>query len=85
MTDEPNITKRSGTKHLKTFPADEPLVSMVVFNETIYVASIKGVFKLVDDKFYQMEFVLLPDESPTDVSERCPHGKPWDDCPDCRH
>ena len=49
-----------GTKHLKTFPADEPLVSMIEFKGTLYVASTKGVFKLVDDEFHQMEFVLLP-------------------------
>ena len=52
-------------KHLKTFPADEPLVSMVVFKETIYVASTKSVYKLIDDEFYQMEFVFLPDDKET--------------------
>ncbi len=62
MTNESNITKRPGTKCLKTFPVGEPLVSMIEFKGTLYVASTKGVFKLVDDEFYQMEFVLLPDD-----------------------
>ena len=86
MADESNITKRPGTKLLKTFPVDEPLVSMIEFKGTIYVASTKGVFKMIDDEFHQLEFVLLPpDKDLKYVGERCPHERPWDDCPDCRH
>ena len=86
MTDEQDITRRSGTKLLKTFPVDEPLVSMVEFKGTLYIASTKSVFKLVEDEFHQLEFVLLPpDEDPKYVGERCPHERLWDDCPDCRH
>lgn len=57
-----DIKRRPGTTLLKTFPAGEPLVSMIEFKGTIYVASTKGVFKLVDNEFHQMEFVLLPDD-----------------------
>ncbi len=81
---ESAIKQRPGMTHLKTFPADEPLVAMVQFKGTIYVASTKSVYKLIDGEFYQMEFVFLPDEVPTDIGEKCPHGLLWDDCPDCR-
>ena len=85
MTDEPNITKRAGTKHLKTFPVGEPIVSMIQFKGTLYVASTKGVFRLIDDEFHQMKFVFLPDEASADFLQGCPHGLLWDNCPDCRH
>ena len=84
------MSESSKTKHhLKTFSADEPIVAMVEFQGTIYVASSFGVYKLIDDKFHQIQFVSQPHgmlvETKENVLQECPHGLLWDDCPDCRH
>ncbi len=45
------------TKYLKEFSPDEPLVAMIEFNGTLFVASTKGVYKMIEDEFHPVMFV----------------------------
>lgn len=42
------IRKREGMKFIKEFPADEPVVSMTTFHDTVFVATTKAVYEVVD-------------------------------------
>ena len=44
---------------IATAPLGEPIVSMVVFNGVLFVATTRAVFKKVDDEFHEMKFVMV--------------------------
>jgi hypothetical protein len=46
-----------GYKFIKEFGPDEQIVSIIEFQGTVFVATSKRVFKLVEELFYPMLFV----------------------------
>lgn len=49
--------QRSGTKTIKQFPADEPIVAMIEFQGTIFIATSKCVYKKIDDELHPLDIV----------------------------
>lgn len=41
--------RRSGLKFIHAFPMNEPIVAMIQYNGTIYIATSKGIYKKTSD------------------------------------
>lgn len=53
-----NIQKRSGVKHIKTFPKDEMCVSMIEFRGDVFVATNKHVYKMIEERLHKLELII---------------------------
>ena len=51
------MVKRPGTKFIKEFPADNPIVSTAIFNDNFYIATRKMIYMLVDKKLVPLDIV----------------------------
>ena len=51
------MVKRPGTKFIKEFPADNPIVSTAIFKDNLYVATQKMIYMLVDEKLVPLDIV----------------------------
>ena len=63
------VEKREGLKYIDTVPEGDHCVAMLMFKDTMYVATGKGVYKMVDDKLEAVQFAVKDGEN------CCEHGK----------
>lgn len=57
LPDVSPVKKREGTKLIKEFPENEKAVGIVKFNNTIYVATERRVYMMIEDKLIPIEIV----------------------------
>ena len=67
------VKRRPGFKYVGECPAGERIVSMIEFNNTIYVATNKTVFVMRDEKLHPVMFVE-PTEGMVIGTERKDNG-----------
>lgn len=56
------VQRREGLKYIDTLPEGEPCVGMLMFKDTMYVATGKGVYRMVDGKLEAVQFVVKEGE-----------------------
>jgi len=56
------VQKSEGMKYVTSLPDDEQCVSMLEFKGTMYVATSKGVYRMVGDKLEAVQFVVKEEE-----------------------
>ncbi len=54
--------RRSGTKHLHTFPIGELCVGIISHNGSVYVATNLAVYQVVNDELVRLKFKDISDE-----------------------
>ena len=56
------VQKREGVKFITELPDNEQCVGMLMFKDTMYVATCKGVYKMVGDNLEPVQFVVKEED-----------------------
>jgi hypothetical protein len=57
------IRKRNNMKYIKMFPKTEPIVSMLVWKNIVYIATSRRIYYKVGNKFFPMKIVKAQQNS----------------------
>lgn len=49
---------------VRTTRTDWPIVSMVVFQERLFVATTNGIYEKINNEFVPLKFVVMPEDAP---------------------